>query len=87
MYATMDRERTTGSQKDRPRWLGRRKTTPREDLFIRMSRLRNRFKTARQTRDELNNMRPVNPILKNDCIETFLENLDSEQGAQLATSD
>ena len=64
VYATMDRERTTGSQKDRPRRLGRRKTTPREDLFIRLSHLRNRFKTARQTRDEMNNMRPLNPISK-----------------------
>ena len=36
----------------------------REDNFIRQSHLRNRFKTAGQTRDELNNIRIGNPIPK-----------------------
>ena len=47
-YETRDGEITTGSQNDRPRRLGRRKTTVREDNFIRQSHLRNRFKTAGQ---------------------------------------
>ncbi|GFR84252.1 transposable element Tc1 transposase [Elysia marginata] len=44
VYVTLQRERATGSQKDRPRRLGRRKTTDREDTFIRLSHLRDRLK-------------------------------------------
>ena len=62
VYVTRDREITTGSQNDRPRRLGRRKTTVREDNFIRQSHLRNRFKTEGQTRDELNNIRIYSQI-------------------------
>ena len=42
--------------------LGMRKTTARDDNFIRQSHLRNSFKIAGLTRDELNNIRIVNPI-------------------------
>ncbi|GFR83748.1 transposable element Tcb2 transposase [Elysia marginata] len=64
VYVTLQRERATGSQKDRPRRLGRRKTTDREDTFIRLSHLRDRFKTAGQTTAEINNIRQNNPISK-----------------------
>ncbi|GFS01830.1 transposable element Tc1 transposase [Elysia marginata] len=64
VYVTLQRERATGSQKDRPRRLGRRKTTDREDTFIRMSHLRDRFKTAGQTTAEINNIRQNNSISK-----------------------
>ncbi|GFS13641.1 transposable element Tc1 transposase [Elysia marginata] len=63
-YVTLQRERATGSQKDRPRCLGRRKTTDREDTFMRLSLLRDRFKTAGQTTAEINNIRQNNPISK-----------------------
>ena len=62
VYVTRHREISTVSQNDRPRRLGRRKTTVREDNFIRQSHPRNRFKTEGETRVELNNIRIVNPI-------------------------
>ncbi|GFR96891.1 transposable element Tcb1 transposase [Elysia marginata] len=64
VYVTLQRERATGSQKDRPRRLDRRKTTDREDTFIRLSHLRDRFKTASQTMAEINIIRQNNPISK-----------------------
>ncbi|GFR68284.1 transposable element Tcb1 transposase [Elysia marginata] len=64
VYVKLQRERATGSQKGRPRRLGRRKTTDREDTFIRLSHLRDRFKTAGQTTAEINNIRQNNPISK-----------------------
>ncbi|GFS21038.1 transposable element Tc1 transposase [Elysia marginata] len=62
VYVTLERERATGSQKDRR--LGRRKTTDREDTFIRLSILQDRFKTVGQTTAEINNIRQNNPISK-----------------------
>ena len=52
VYVTRDREITTGSQNDRSRRLGRRKTTMREDNFIRQSHLRKRLKM--KERQEMN---------------------------------
>ena len=62
IYVTRDQEITIGSQNDRPRTLGRRKTTVREDNFIRQSHLPKRFKTEGQARDELKNIRIVSQL-------------------------
>ena len=45
----------------------------REDNFIHQSHLRNRFKTAGQTRDELNNIRIGNPISKMTVLRRLKE--------------
>ena len=63
VYETRDREITTGSQNDRPRRIGRMKTTVREDNLISQPHQRNRFKSAGQTRDELNNIRSLRDLL------------------------
>ena len=52
------------SQEDRPIRLVRRKIIDRVDIFIRLSHLRDPFKTAGQTKAEIEKMRQNKPISK-----------------------